>query len=46
MKNIIEEHYRKLYLKYGDDAGSAQYSSKDSQYLRFKYLAEIADLED
>ena len=45
MKNIIEEHYRKLYLKYGDDAGSAQYSSKDSQYLRFKYLAEIADLD-
>ena len=45
MKNIIEEHYRNLYLKYGEDPASAQYSSKESQYLRFKYLAEIANIK-
>ena len=45
MKHIIEEHYRNLYLKHGDDAASAQYSSRESQYMRFKYLAEIANLK-
>ena len=46
MIDNIEDHYRKLYFKHGEAAESAQYSSKESQYLRFKYLAEISDLKD
>lgn len=45
MSNIIKEYYKNLYLKYGEDPASAQYSSRESQYLRFKYLAEIDNLE-
>ncbi len=45
MNEDIKEHYRSLYLKHGEAAETGQYSSRESQYLRFKYLAEIADLK-
>ena len=45
MNEDIKEHYRSLYLKHGEAAETGQYS-RESQYLRFKYLAEIADLKE
>ena len=45
MNEEIKEHYKALYLKYGEAAETGQYSSRESQYLRFKYLAEISDLK-
>ena len=38
MNEDIKEHYRSLYLKHGEAAETGQYSSRESQYLRFKYL--------
>ncbi len=45
MSEKIENLYKSLFLNYGESIKTAQYSSKESQYLRFKYLSEIADLK-
>ena len=45
MNEDIKEHYKSLYLKHGESPETGQYSSRESQYLRFKYLAEISDLK-
>ena len=46
MSNKIYEHYKSLFLNHGDGIESAQYSTKESQYQRFKYLSEISDLKN
>ena len=40
----IQDHYKKLLLKYGDTAESAQYSDRPTQERRFEILSEIAPL--
>ena len=39
----LRDHYLNLYKMHGDTPESMQYSSKESQYKRFKVLCEIAD---
>ena len=46
MSDKIHDHYKSLFINYGDSIESAQYSTKESQYLRFKYLSEISDLKN
>ncbi|MDU9048383.1 MAG: methyltransferase [Candidatus Electrothrix sp. Rat3] len=41
----IVNHYRKLLQEHGDTAESAQWSSRQSQEQRFKYLTQIGSLE-
>lgn len=40
----IKEHYEALLQEHGDSHLSAQYSSRESQEVRFRILADIADL--
>jgi SAM-dependent methyltransferase len=40
----IENHYRTLLKEHGDSAEAAQYSSRESQFLRFAALARIGNL--
>jgi hypothetical protein len=40
----ISKHYRNLFLKHGDSPLSAQYSSRESQFNRFKSLVRIGNL--
>ena len=42
----LKRHYQSLFRKFGDSYLSAQYSSKESQHRRFKFLTEIADLKN
>lgn len=42
----LRDHYLKLYKLHGDAPEAMQYSSKESQYKRFKILCEIADLSN
>lgn len=44
--NSVKSHYQNLLKKFGDSYKSAQYSSKESQYRRFKFLTEIADIQN
>ena len=46
MSDQIHDHYKSLFKKHGDGIQTAQYSSKESQYLRFKYLTEIANIRE
>jgi SAM-dependent methyltransferase len=38
----IKDHYKELYLKYGDNSKSVQYTDQKSHYERFKVLCEIS----
>jgi SAM-dependent methyltransferase len=43
MSEQIKQHYQQLFEKHGRDHNAVQYSSRESQYARFKVLLEIAD---
>jgi len=43
--DIVEEHYNKLFVKYGDNPQSCQWTNEYSQTFRFKKLMEIDDLK-
>ena len=43
-KQKIIEHYRELFLKYGDTPEGVQYSDFEGQRFRFEKLTQIADL--
>lgn len=45
MTDRISTHYQGLLRKYGDSHESAQYSSRESQEQRYKYLLGIGALE-
>lgn len=40
----LAEHYRQLFLKYGDSPMAVQWSNLESQNIRFQILSEIANL--
>lgn len=42
----IRSHYKDLFFEYGDSEKSAQYSSRVSQYERYKHLISIGDLNN
>lgn len=44
MTNDVRAHYRELLQTHGDSHEAAQYSSKESQEVRFQVLIEIADI--
>ena len=45
MSDKIASHYRALLREHGDSAESAQYSSRETQERRFKYLIQIGSLD-
>lgn len=45
MNNYLGGHYQNLLKTYGDSAESAQYSSRETQERRFKYLIQIGSIE-
>jgi SAM-dependent methyltransferase len=44
MSRRLEDHYRALLSEHGDSHLAAQYSSRNSQFLRFASLARITDV--
>lgn len=46
MSTRLSNHYANLLAKFGDTHESAQWSSRDSQELRFKILSQIGDLNN
>jgi cyclopropane fatty-acyl-phospholipid synthase-like methyltransferase len=41
----LQAHYRALWNQHGDSAQAVQYSSRETQELRFAKLVEVADLD-
>lgn len=46
MNKPIDEHYRELLFEHGDTHRSAQYSSRESQEMRFEILSHVSDLRE
>jgi len=40
----LQSHYKNLFIQHGDSAEAVQYTSRESQEKRFKFLVEVGDL--